>query len=181
MKLIDTILENISISFSGRVNILSKEDNQFIGSIIQLEGIIINANFKGLEGKKALASILMEARSQRRYSIVTEPELIEPKEIVFEMTEHQFFKFKNEYYEQHDLLEKLRPGNHLRFSLNGDKIDVYTPLTTSEFEVMKVIVDDSLVSNIYKNCSMLDFDVTKSLVSLRKKGAILVHNRSDGE
>ena len=34
---------------------------------------------------------------------------------------------------------------------------------------MKVICDFSKVSEIYKNCSMLDFDVTKSLISLRKR------------
>ena len=175
MKIIETLSENLSMSFSGRLNILSKDTKQFFASVLQREGVIVNAFYGKLSGKKALAAILIESKTNKNIVVVSEPELIETKEIQFEMNEYEFFKFKNDYYEKFESLNKLKPSPELNLSLNGLNLDVYTPLSTDEFSVMKAICDNSKVSEIYKNCSMLDFDVTKSLISLRKKGIILVH------
>ena len=46
MKLVDTVLENMMISFSGRVNILDSETKQFVGSLTQSEG-----DYKRVPGK----------------------------------------------------------------------------------------------------------------------------------
>ena len=85
------------------------------------------------------------------------------------------FKFKNEYFDQFDQLQKLRPPGDLKFRLDVSKIDIYTQLTKNEFDVMKCIVDYPVVKNVYDQCELLDFDITNALISLRKKGAILVY------
>ena len=175
MKIIETLSENLSMSFTGRLNILSKDTKQFLASVLQKEGVIVNAFYGKLSGKKALAAILVESKTNKNLVVISEPELIEAREIHFEMNEYEFFKFKNDYYEKFKSLNELRPDPELNFFLNGLNLDVYTPLSIDEFSVMKIICDFSKVSEIYKNCSMLDFDVTKSLISLRKKGIILVH------
>ena len=66
MKLVDTVLENMMISFSGRVNILDSETKQFVGSLTQSEGVIINASLGKVTGKKALASLLMQDWPERK-------------------------------------------------------------------------------------------------------------------
>ena len=63
--------------------------------------------------KKALAAILIESKTNKNIVVVSEPELIETKEIQFEMNEYEFFKFKNDYYEKFESLNKLKPAQHL--------------------------------------------------------------------
>jgi hypothetical protein len=174
MKLVETILENMTISFSGRINVLSEQTKQFIGSIVLSDGILVDANFGQSDGKKALANLLMESKSNSDISIISEPELLSENDFSFYMEEQAFFKFKNDYFEQHDLLRKLRPSKNLVLSLNCKKLDIYTPLSFAEFDAMKLILLNGSVGEVYNNSKMLEFDVTKSLISLRKKGIILV-------
>ena len=174
MKLVETILENMTISFSGRINVLSEQTKQFIGSIVLSDGVLVDASFGQVDGKKALANLLMESRSNFGMSIVSEPELISESDFSFNMAEQDFFKFKNDYFEQYELLRKLRPSNGLVLSLNSKKLDIYTPLSFAEFDAMKLILSNGSVGEVYNNSKMLEFDVTKSLISLRKKGIILV-------
>ena len=43
MKLVETILENMTISFSGRINILSDQNKQFVGSVVLSDGVLVDA------------------------------------------------------------------------------------------------------------------------------------------
>ena len=174
MKLIDTVLENMMISFSGRVNILDSESKQFIGSLTQIEGNIINATLGKSSGKKALASLLMQDHCDEDFLVVTEPELVSASERSFNMDEKAFFKFKNDYLEQYELLNRLKPADNLHFGINSEKIDIYTPLSHEEFNVIKLVLESQLSKDIYNSSNLLEFDVTKALISLRKKGIILV-------
>ena len=90
------------------------------------------------------------------------------------MTEQDFFKFKNDYFEQFELLKKLQPPKNLVLSLNSEKLDIYTPLSFAEFDTMKLALNCKNVGQMYETSNLLEFDVTKSLISLRKKGIILV-------
>ena len=174
MKLVETILENMTISFSGRINILSDLNKQFIGSVVLSDGNLVDAKFRKMSGKKALASLLMEDKSALGMSVVSEPELVSELEFSFNMAEQDFFKFKNDYFEQYDLLKKLRPPKNLALSLNSKRLDIYTPLSFSEFDTMKLVLSCKNVGEMYETSNLLEFDVTKSLISLRKKGIILV-------
>ena len=174
MKLVETILENMTISFSGRINILSDQTKQFIGSVLLSDGVLVNAKFGQMSGKKALANLLMEDKSSRGISIVSEPELVTELEFSFNMTEQDFFKFKNDYFEQFELLKKLRPPKNLRLGINCKKLDIYTPLNFGEFDTMKLVLAFETVEKMYEQSQLLEFDVTKSLISLRKIGIILV-------
>lgn len=181
MKLIDLITENYSFAFSGRIQILDKSTRQYLGSIYQNEGVIINAGFGKLEGKKALASILMKIRAGDDFHFVPEPEIISNIHVAFELSEGQFFEFKRDYFEEYDKLSRLKPSEKLQFRLNTKALTVFSGLNHQEFTVVKSIIRDKTVSKIYENTPLLDFDVTKSLVSLRKKGIILVYAIDNGE
>ena len=181
MKLIDLITENFSFAFSGRIQILDKNTRQYFGSIYQNEGTIINANLGGLEGKRALASILMKLRSGDDFHFVPEPEVISDVHVAFELDENEFFQFKRDYFEEYDKLSRLKPSENLQFKINTEAINIFTSFNHQEFSVLKSIIRDKAVPKIYENSPLLDFDVTKSLISLRKKGAILVHNGRDGD
>jgi hypothetical protein len=174
MKLVETILENMTMSFTGRVNVLAEPTKQFIGSVVLNEGVLVDSSYGQMSGKKALANLLMEGRTGNSFSIISEPELISELDFSFNMKEQDFFKFKNDYFEQYDLLRKLKPSSNLIFQLNPRKLDIYTPINFSEFDVMKLVLATENSGEIYKKSTMLEFDVTKSLISLRRKGIILV-------
>lgn len=174
MDLIKILSENYSFLFSGRVNILSKVSKQYLGAIIQSEGKIVNAKYLNLTGKKALASILMELKSHKVFSFVSEPEVVLSNDHVFEMSEGQFLKFKNDYFEQYDELNKLRPNNNLRLKVDSSNFNFNMGLNKGEFDVLCSIIEYSVVGEIYQNSDLLDFDITTALISLRKKGILKV-------
>ena len=116
----------------------------------------------------------MQDHQEEKFLVVTEPDLVNVSEQSFSMDEKSFFKFKNDYLEQYELLNRLKPAGNLNFAINGEKLDIYTPLSHEEFDVMKLILNNGLSKDIYNSSSLLEFDVTKALISLRKKGIILV-------
>lgn len=174
MDLIKLLSENFSFLFSGRVNILSKVSKQYLGAIIQSDGKIVNAKYLNLSGRKALASILMELKTSKDFSFVSEPEVVTPCDHIFEMTENQFLKFKNDYFEQFEELNKLRPRNDLRIDINPQNFNFLIGINKSEFDVLCDIIDHGVVEKIYYNSDLLDFDITTALISLRKKGLLRV-------
>ena len=174
MDLLKILSENYSFMFSGRVNILSKVSKQYLGAIIQSNGKIVNTKYLNLSGKKALASILMELKSNKALSFVSEPEVVLSGDHVFEMTEGQFLKFKNDYFEQYDELNKLRPSNNLKIAIDSAGFNFNISLSKIEFDVLCSIIDNSVVKDIYHNSDLLDFDITTALISLRKKGVLRV-------
>lgn len=174
MELLNLLSENFSFSFSGRINILSKVTKQYLGAVIQSNGMIVNARYLKLTGKKALASILMELRGNKAFNFVSEPEVISPSEIIFQMTENQFLRFKNDYFEQFDELNKLKPKENLKLALEPKNFDFNLTLSKNEFDTVCSVIDHSLVKDIYENSDLLDFDITTALISLRKKGILKV-------
>jgi len=174
MDLIKILGENYSFLFSGRVNILSKVSKQYLGAIIQSEGRIVNAKYLSLSGKKALASILMELKGSKVFSFVSEPEVVLSSDHVFEMSEGQFLKFKNDYFEQYEELNKLRSSNDLKLIVDPNNFNFNLGLSKGEFDVLCSIIEHSIVGDIYRRSDLLDFDITTALISLRKKGILKV-------
>jgi len=175
MDLLAIITENFSFSFCGRINVLNRKNKQFLGVIFQAEDMIVNAEYGELKGKKALATILMEMRSGKQFLCISEPEVISSEEISFRLNERQFEEFNNNYFNQFDRLQKLRPKDELKFILNANKVGITNKISKDEFDVMRCIVEYPFVKDIYKYCNLLDLDITNILISLRKKGMILVY------
>ena len=57
-NLIDVLKEQSSFGFTGKVNVLSRENGQFLGVIYQQDGMIVGAQIKELKGKKALFNMI---------------------------------------------------------------------------------------------------------------------------
>ena len=85
------------------------------------------------------------------------------------MNENQFLKFKNDYFEQFEELNKLRPRNDLRIDINPENFNFSIGINKSEFDVLCDIIDYSVVEKIYYNSDLLDFDITTALISYGKK------------
>lgn len=171
--------EQEKFAFTGRVNILHKTSGQFLGVILQENGVIVNARFKEVRGKKALLNLMVESESSERrerenLKYVVEPELLEEGDKSFTLSIDELSEMTQDLIKRVEKSYKLRPSPNLRVVLRGSFISRGDELTDNEFQVMKIVSDHAKIEEIYNKCDLLDYEITDALVSLRRKTALRV-------
>lgn len=175
MKLNSIIEEQSIFNFSGMINVLLDNNNQFLGSIVLKEGKIINAHFEKWEGKKALLNIVMKSIDMpEKLKYIIEPELISDEAISCFYSFEEYLNFVHEIKKQVEIHKRYRPARDLKLTINGAFIDQGESINSDEFDVLCTISDYSKIEEIYKFSVSCEFDITNSLISLRKKGALKV-------
>lgn len=174
-NLIEVLKEQASFGFTGKVNVLSKENGQFLGVIYQQEGMIVGAQLKELKGKKALLKMIFDdVESNELFKFIVEPEVLSPENITLKITFEEVRKEAQGHFQEYLSAKKLRPAPHLKLVIDPEIIVSIEAITPQEFDVLSVITEWCNVSDIYKYSKLMDFEVTHALVSLRKKRAIKV-------
>ena len=174
-NLIEVLKEQASFGFTGKVNVLSKENGQFLGVIYQQEGMIVGANVKELKGKKALLKMIFDdVESNENFKFIVEPELLSPENITLKISFEEIRKEAQGHFQEYLSAKKLRPAPHLKLVIDPEIIVSFDDITPQEFDVLSVITEWCNVSDIYKYSKLMDFEITHALVSLRKKRAIKV-------
>ncbi|MEA9354846.1 hypothetical protein SHI21_01445 [Bacteriovorax sp. PP10] len=174
-NLIEVLKEQASFGFTGKVNVLSKENGQFLGVIYQQEGMIVGAQLKELKGKKALLKMIFDdVESNELFKFIVEPEVLSPENITLKITFEEVRKEAQGHFQEYLSAKKLRPAPHLKLVIDPEIIVSIESITPQEFDVLSVITEWCNVSDIYKYSKLMDFEVTHALVSLRKKRAIKV-------
>jgi hypothetical protein len=174
-NLIEVLKEQASFGFTGKVNVLSKENGQFLGVIYQQEGMIVGANVKELKGKKALLKMIFDdVESNENFKFIVEPELLSPENITLKISFEEIRKEAQGHFQEYLSAKKLRPAPHLKLVIDPEIIVSVDDITPQEFDVLSVITEWCNVSDIYKYSKLMDFEITHALVSLRKKRAIKV-------
>lgn len=175
MSFLRTIEDQVAFGFTGRINILDKETSQFLGVVLVLDGTLIHSHYQELSGEKAMYRVLIDDVSDLKdLKFIVEPEIIEKGQASFELDfatlkengEKAFESFKNS--------KSLRPPDNVNLILKPLFIIGGENVSDREYELMSTISDYSKVKDIYENSRFLEHEVTTSLVSLRKKGAIKV-------
>lgn len=175
MNLISAIEDNASFGFTGKINILLKDTGQFKGVIYQRDGRIVQAEFEGQTGKKALIKSVVANQSQdNKYKFVLEPEVIEEGMVAFSLDLEQLYEEVSEYLKNLNKIKSLKPPGNLKLMPRGEFIINGAEVTKSEFELLKLMTEYSTVNDIYEHCKLEDLEITLSIVALRKKGAIKV-------
>jgi hypothetical protein len=103
-----------------------------------------------------------------------EPELVDEKE---RQIHYPFSVIKNKLAEVLKLYResiKLKPPGNVKILIDVGFIEDTITVNQEEFEVLKALTEWSNPADIYQNCSLLDHEITISLVSLRKKGALKI-------
>jgi len=175
--LLSLIEEQTTISFTGRINVLSKKNNQFQGVIFLRDGNLINAEYGGMRGKKALFNFIFDdIDSKTEVNYVVEPEIIDIKPTDFDLEFEAFYDLVKDRYEKFLTVKKFKPPNHLRLAINPNFVseDKAPIVNADEFDVMCAIIAAKKVSEVYKWCPLFDTEITRALVSLRNKKAITV-------
>lgn len=175
MSVIETIEEQSSFNFTGRINILKATDGQFLGVIHMLSGNVVSAQYAKRTGETALISlIIVELDDQLKIRLVVEPEIVNDTDIEFTMAVSEIKQRAKKSYEEHLETKKLRPSNELRLLINPNYIEQGVNPDLNEFTLLKNMVEFSKVEQLYKHTDLHEFEITKALVGLRKKNAIKV-------
>ena len=175
-SLIEVLKEQASFGFTGKVNLLSHDNGQFLGVVYQQEGVIVGASFNELKDYKALVKMIFDdLENNHHFKFVVEPEILGQDKCRISLSLNSLIKDIQIKYQEYQHVKKLRPAGELRLLVDPLIIVSNEELTPHEFDVLATITEFSKVSEIYKHSKLLDYEITTALVSLRKKKAIKVY------
>ncbi len=172
--LLNVIEEQVAVEFTGKVNVLSRFNHQYLGHLLFKGGEIIQVIFQPHEGLKAFYHLLIQEYSLNSFDYVVEPEIVEDKE---RRIHYPWAVLKNkmaEVLKQHREAQKLRPPENVRIVADGSFLKAGLSITPEEFDVLKTLSEWNSPFDIYQQCQLLDHEITLALVSLRKKNALKI-------
>lgn len=173
-SLLKILEEQITVSFTGKVNVLQAENNQFLGAISLHEGELIFVSYKSVLGIKGFYNLVVEEFDGKDFSFIVEPELID---VTKKNIQYPYSVIKNKL---NDIIKKYqdakeqKPPENLKLIIEPSFIANSTNISSEEFSLLCTMSDYNRVYEIYNNCDLLDYEITNALVSLRKKHAIKV-------
>ena len=173
-KLMNVIDEQMSVQFTGKVNVLSTFNRQFLGHILFKDGEVIQVTFNGMTGMKAFYQVIIQEYSLQSFDYVVEPELVDEKD---RQIHYPFAVIRNKMDDVIGLYKKslkLRPPENVKILIDSEFMQDGLPVTSQEFDILVTLTEWSSPFDVYKNCQLLDHEITMGLVSLRKKGALKI-------
>lgn len=173
-KILETIEEQIAVQFTGKVNVLSSINRQYLGHLLFKNGELYQVVFQTHRGLKAFYQLIIQEFTLQSFNYVVEPEVVEDKE---RQIHYPFVVIKNKMSEviknYRDSL-KFRPPENVKIIIDSEFMDDMLPVTPNEFVVLEVLTEWNTPYDIYQHCSLLDHEITMALVSLRKKSALKI-------
>jgi hypothetical protein len=173
-KVINTIEEQIAVQFTGKVNVLARFNRQFLGHILFKNGDLVQVMFNGQIGVKAFYHLIIQEYSLQSFDYIVEPELVDDKD---RKIHYPYAVLKNKLaniISEYSASLKLRPPENIRILIDSEFLEDNIPVTPEEFDVLSTLSEWNSPSDLYKYCPLLDHEITMSLVSLRKKGALKI-------
>lgn len=170
-KLID---EQESFSFNGRVNFLEKISKKILGYFYFKSGTIFHVVFAGEKGEAALYRMAQFFEDKVSFDIVSEPEIVENIETNWRSSNSRLGQCLEVFQLEYRKMRNLKPPMEHRLAISPDFVVSTQEILPNEFDVLCAVSDYHVVKDIYKHAPILEYEVTKALVSLRKKGALKV-------
>jgi len=181
LKIISVIEEQIAVEFTGKINVLSTYNQQFLGQIIFKNGDILQVTFQVHKGLKAFYQLIIQEYSLQSFDYVVEPEVIDEKQ---RQIHYPYSIMKNKLSDVLKLYReslKQKPPKNVKIIVNGEFMHQTSEVTPDEFEVLATLSEWNGVDDVYQHCPLLDHEITGALVSLRKKNALkILAPRSNG-
>jgi hypothetical protein len=181
-KILATIEEQMAVRFTGKVNVLSTFNRQYLGHLLFKDGEIFQVIFQNLKGLKAFYQLVIQEFSLQSFNYIVEPEVVEDKERQIHYPYAVMRNKMSDVIKQYRDSLKFRPPDNVRIIIDSEFIEDSLPVTAQEFEVLETLTEWSSTYDIYQHCQLLDHEITWALVSLRKKSALKIvatRNKSD--
>ena len=173
--LLNILIEQNSFAFTGRVNILDNKSGQIQGRLILKEGEVLFAQYKHSNGVKALFNACIDSTAQINFvRFVIEPELIDSTAINIPFNFPILLKKIKDELASFQSYKELKPSHRLKVYIRPSFIGDGEKLDLQEFQLLTTIIDFNLVKDIYERSELMDYQITKGLVSLRKKNALVI-------
>ena len=173
-RVLSIIDEQLAVEFTGKVNILSSFNHQFLGHILFIGGDVIQVIFLKQRGIRAFYELFIQEYALQSFDYVVEPELVDEKERRIHYPYSTLKQHLGEVLKRHREAVKLKPPNNIKIIIDADFLDDTLPVTAREFDVLRTLADWNTPSDLYQNCNLMEHEVTHALVSLRKKVALKV-------
>jgi len=174
LKIINIVEEQIAVEFTGKINILSSFNRQYLGHILFLNGELLQVIFNQSKGLKAFYLLLIQEYALNSFNYVIEPEVVEEAE---RQIHYPYAVIKGKManiVKQYQDSLKFRPPENVKIIIDAEFMDDIMPVTPQEYEVMLTLTEWNSPFDIYQHCSLLDHEITIALVSLRKKNALKI-------
>ena len=181
-KILGTIEEQIAVQFTGKVNVLSTFNRQYLGHILFKDGNIFQVVFNGYKGLKAFYQLIIQEYSLQSFNYVVEPEVVEDKERQIHYPYAVIRNKMSDVIKQYRDSLKFRPPENVRILIDAEFLEDSLPVSPQEFDVLETLTEWSNPFDVYQHCPLLDHEITWALVSLRKKSALKIiatRNKAD--
>ena len=173
--LLRVLKEQFVFGFTGRINVLLSQNDQYLGAVFQKDGRIIHSEYEGFKGKKALYKILFDdIDDDTPLRFLIEPEIISENIQTFDYSFDTLYEKVRERYPLYIKTKKLKPPPSTYLGVFPKFIDEGEKILPEEFDVLCSVVLSPLVSEVYQNSQLYEYELTNYLVSLRKKQALKV-------
>lgn len=174
LTLVQSLDEQHAVGFTGKINVLSRLNNQLVGVVFFHNGQVIQTQYQGQEGLKAFYQLVIAELNLVSHRFVTEPELVDLS------LKHIHFPYSVLRARSQELVDELieaqkqKPPEDVKLMIDPSFINSQVDISGAEFEVLVHLTEWNKVKDVYQNCPLLEFEITTALVSLRKKKAIRV-------
>ena len=166
--------EQVSLCFTGRINILKKDNNQIMGFIILLNGKVVNSRYFNKVGIKGFNHIILDDFFTKEFTYVVEPEIIGEENILISLPYSKLVENLKVLFTKTKESLQLKPPESIQFYIDCEFIEKGPHINASEYEILCLLSDYSHMKDILLNKNMLDYELYNSLITLRKKGALKV-------
>jgi hypothetical protein len=174
IPLLTVLDEQTLVAFTGRVNVLDKLTHQMLGVVVLREGHIFRCQYRGAQGLKAFFNIVIEGAQLVPQELIVEPEIIDERDRQIHYPYSVLKSKTSEVLKRYQAVAHLRPPSQVKLLPRATFLDSDDEVTDTEFQVLCTLTEWSQVDDLYRHCPLLDYEITESLVSLRRKEAIQV-------
>lgn len=168
------IEEQIAVQFTGKVNVLSTYNRQFLGHLLFKDGEVIQVTFQNHKGLKAFYQLIIQEYSLQNFTYIVEPEVVDEKE---RQIHYPFAVIRNKMADVLKLYResiKLRPPDNVKIVIDAEFLQDSLSVSAHEFDVLDTLTEWNTPADIYQHCPLLDHEITHALVGLRKKGGLKI-------
>lgn len=173
--------EQVSVGFTGKINVQDSKSKQQLGSILFVEGEIIDCRYKSSNGLKAFFNLCVDEFDDIGLSYIVEPELIQISKKTIHYPYSVLKRKIAETVEKYRESRKSKPPRNLKILIEPSFLSSSELVTGNEFDLLGTISDYNKVGDIYDKSNLLEYEITNTLVSLRKKKALKVIQNKDAK
>lgn len=167
------------MGFTGKLNVLSSFNHQYLGHVMFLDGRIHSAQLASYTGMKALYHICLQEASLQSLQFIIEPEIVDAEEGRGFPPLKELEKIMREGVKEHFRTVKYRPPENVLIQISPKFVASGDDITPNEFDLLCTLAEWSSPFDVYQHCPLLDHEITAALVHLRQKSALKILARKD--